>query len=109
MLPPPGSLVMREFDEWFASQHVVPPEGAVVSASFHSNLRIAAGCGMWTLAPETAVRAQAAELQLKVVATAWEIRPSDIVFACRVSALGNPVVQAMRDSFTPTAGKAAGA
>lgn len=106
VLPPPSSLVMREFDQWFASYHVVPPEGAVVSASFHSNLRIAASCGMLTLAPETAARAQAAELGMKIVATAWEIPPSDIVFACRASALGNPVVTALRESFAPEARQA---
>lgn len=106
VLPPPGSLAMTMLQEWFLEGGMPAPEVAVTSTSFHSNLSVAAACGMLTLVPETAARASAKALGMRVIPTAWEHKSGELVFACRTSALRNPVIQAVRASFLALSGAA---
>jgi DNA-binding transcriptional LysR family regulator len=101
VMPPPGSLATTMFEEWFAQEGMQPPDVAITSTSFHSNLALASACGMLTLAPETSARANATALRMKIIATPWEHKRGDIVFACRASSLAQPVMQAVRQSFEP--------
>ena len=99
VLPPPGSLAVVMLDEWFSKAGLAPPQVSVTSDSFLTNLRLAAGGELLTVAPETAVRSQAAALKLRVIASPWPHRPGELVFAYRASSLVNPLFATLRACF----------
>lgn len=100
VLPPRGSLARRMFDEWFL--HVPPPAPLVCieSTSFNTNLRLAASCGLLTLAPASVARSEGQALGLKVLGTPWEERRGDIVLAYRRSRGEDPLLESLRRCMT---------
>lgn len=101
VLPPQGSLAVAMFNDWFTRGGLRPPEVAITSVSFLSNLRLAGQCAMLTLAPESSARAHAAAMKLKIIATPWAAVQGDIVFACREASLANPLIATARECFAP--------
>jgi DNA-binding transcriptional LysR family regulator len=98
-LPPPGSLAVVMLNEWFAKAGLTAPPACVTSDSFLTNLRLAASGEVLTVAPETAVRSNAAALKLRVIASPWPHRPGELVFAYRASSLVNPLFATLKACF----------
>ncbi|MBC7954963.1 MAG: hypothetical protein H7Y33_03710, partial [Cytophagales bacterium] len=98
-LPPPGSLAVVMLNEWFAKAGLTGPLACVTSDSFLTNLRLAASGEVLTVAPETAVRSNAAALKLRVIASPWPHRPGELVFAYRSSSLVNPLFATLKACF----------
>lgn len=98
-LPPAGSLAAQVFREWFTRARLPVPEVRIISNSFVTNLRLAASCGLLTLAPQTAVLAEAAALKLKIIETPWEPGRGEVVVAWRASRSEDPMLVAFRESI----------
>lgn len=99
VLPPAGSLATQLFREWFMRARLPVPEVVITSNSFVTNLRLAASCGLLTLAPHTAVMTEAAALKLKIIDTPWEQGRGEIVVAWRASRNEDPLLAAFRASL----------
>lgn len=99
VLPPIGTFTRMAFDQLFVRAGLAPPAPVITSASFHANLRLAAGGGLLALAPRSAVMDVAAALGLKTITQAWSEEGTEIVLACRTASLDNPGVSALRQSF----------
>ena len=97
-LPPVGSFTRLEFDKLCTRNGVQSPTPAVRCASFHSNLHIAALNNTLTIAPRTAALQYVNTLMLKVLPVDWPGQQSEIVFACRESALALAEIKALRRS-----------
>ena len=92
ILPPLGTFNRMVFDQTFVRAGIRPPLAAITSASFYSNLQLAAASGMLTVAPQSAVRALASLLTLKIIPVTWSEQSGEIVLALRKSSLNNPAV-----------------
>lgn len=99
VLPPVGSQAVAMLDDWFSRAGLPPPQVSITSDSFATNLRLAAGGDLLTVAPETAVRNHAEALDLRVIATPWPHLPGELVFAYRASSLDNPAFATLRGCF----------
>lgn len=96
VLPPPDSMVARAFVRFFASHRTAPPSVVYTSTSFLTNMRVAAACGLFTVAPESVAREQGPALALQVVELPWEGGLSEIVLAFRQSRADDEVLQRLR-------------
>lgn len=102
VLPPPDSMVTRAFTRFFASQHIAPPTVVYTSTSFLTNMRVAATCKLFTIAPESVAREQGPALALKVIDLPWEGGLSEIVLAYRQSRADDEVLQQLRSCLAPS-------
>ena len=71
------------------------------STSFLTNMRVAAACGLFTIAPESVAREQGPALSLQVVDLPWEGGLSEIVLAYRQSRADDEVLQQLRNCLAP--------
>ena len=85
VLPPPQAFTRDEFNQLFLAHSVTPPAATITSMSFHTNLQMAAACGMLTVVPESAARRFAQTLGLRIVSVPWETQGGSIVLAMRES------------------------
>lgn len=85
VLPPAQAFTRDEFNQLFLAHSIPPPAATITSASFHTNLQLAASCGMLTVVPESAARRFARTLGLRTVAIPWETPGGSIVLALRAS------------------------
>jgi DNA-binding transcriptional LysR family regulator len=99
VLPPVGSQAVAMLDEWFSRAGLPAPQVSITSDSFATNLRLASGGDLLTVAPETAVRNHAEALGLRVIASPWPHLPGELVFAYRTSSLDNPAFATLRGCF----------
>ncbi|MBI5256584.1 MAG: LysR family transcriptional regulator [Burkholderiales bacterium] len=107
VLPPRGSLARRMIDDWFTQAQQPLPEVCIESTSFVTNLRLAASCGLLTLAPQSVVASEGQALGLAVVPAPWDERRGDIVLATRASREDDPLIQALREAFAYQAARPA--
>lgn len=101
VLPPVGSFTRLAFDQLFVRAGLHPPQPAITSISFHTNLRLAALGGLLTVAPASAVKASA--LDLHTLLAGWGQQDSGIVLACRESALASPGMPDLWECLQPVA------
>ena len=101
VLPPPDSMVARAFARFFATHHMALPTVVFTSTSFLTNMRVAAACGLFTIAPESVAREQGPALSLQVVDLPWEGGLSEIVLAYRQSRADDEVLQQLRNCLAP--------
>lgn len=103
VLPPADSFTRQMLDRLFLHHGLPAPPAAVVSISFHTNLQLAAHCGLLAVVPESALRSYTGALPLKVIAAPWGEPDGNIVLACRKSSLDYPAIAILRECFAPVA------
>lgn len=106
VLPPRGTLARRMVDNWFAQAQHPAPEVCIESTSFITNLRLAASCGLLTLAPQSVVASEGPALGLGVITAPWDERRGDIVLAIRASRQDDALIRLLRECFAAPAARA---
>ena len=103
VLPPFGAATRTLLDQLFLSAGLAAPEAAVTSMSFHTNLQLAAQCGLLAVVPESAFQSYALALPVVKLAAPWGPAGGGIVLAWRASSADDPAIATLRGSFAAAA------
>lgn len=103
VLPPAGAFTRTLLDQLFLSAGLAAPEAAVTSMSFHTNLHLAAQCGLLAVVPESAFQSYMLALPVVKLAAPWGPGGGGIVLAWRASSTDEPVITTLRSSFAAAA------
>ncbi len=99
VLPPEGSYTRLAVEQLFLRAGLRGPRAAVVSMSFHTNLRLVAGGDLLAVAPRAPAVALRDALKLSLFPMDWPGEDTALVLVWREANLGNPALVALLDCF----------
>lgn len=99
ILQPEGSNTRLAVDRMFLRAGLSTPEPAIVSMSFHANLRLVAGGTLLAVAPRAAAMAMREVLDLVLIPIEWSRSDAAVTLAWREDNLGNPALAAWLECF----------